>query len=255
MLNRFLNKKENILSLSILVLILCSVFGPFKYQDLHYHQFADLRNWLPVPNTSDVLTNLFFLIFGIFGFIQIRNWLPTAENSTTRHMLKLFYFGFIVTTFASGYYHWSPNHQSLFVDRLGMSVAFAGLLGLGVDLHMSSRRSLLFAVIFLLFGVGADGYWLYTENILPWALLQVYGLVFLFSLFFLGRKNQNQLKINWLAIIAVYFLAKVFESNDHMVFNFTHELISGHSVKHILASLAAIPVLYAVYDKAKNVDN
>ena len=40
-------------------------------------------------------------------------------------------------------------------------------------------------------------------------------------------------------------LAKLLELGDGQVFGFTHQLISGHSLKHLVAALAALPVLSA----------
>ena len=47
-------------------------------------------------------------------------------------------------------------------------------------------------------------------------------------------------------VIVFYALAKLFELGDAEVFHFDHELISGHSVKHLLAACAAWPVLQAL---------
>ena len=47
--------------------------------------------------------------------------------------------------------------------------------------------------------------------------------------------------------IALYALAKVFEHFDAQVYTLTGEVLSGHSLKHLVASLAAWPVLAAVW--------
>jgi hypothetical protein len=52
------------------------------------------------------------------------------------------------------------------------------------------------------------------------------------------------LKPGW--VIFLYGLAKVFELSDHAIFEATHELVSGHTLKHLAAALAALPVLHAV---------
>ena len=48
------------------------------------------------------------------------------------------------------------------------------------------------------------------------------------------------------ALIALYALAKALEMGDAAVFQATGEWISGHSLKHVAAALAAWPVLVAI---------
>ena len=46
--------------------------------------------------------------------------------------------------------------------------------------------------------------------------------------------------------IALYALAKVFEHFDAQVYTLTGEVLSGHSLKHVLAAGAAWPVMTAL---------
>ena len=57
----------------IVVIALCAIVGvslldPIS-QDQAYHNFVDLRSWLGIPNTLDVLSNLPFAIVGILGLL------------------------------------------------------------------------------------------------------------------------------------------------------------------------------------------
>jgi hypothetical protein len=45
-------------------------------------------------------------------------------------------------------------------------------------------------------------------------------------------------RIWFLAVFILYALAKIVEHRDPEIFNLTHHLMSGHTLKHILASLA-----------------
>ena len=58
--------------------------------------------------------------------------------------------------------------------------------------------------------------------------------------------SESGLRIRWALVIGLYVLAKVLELADHSVFEMTGELVSGHSLKHIVASFAAWPVLTAI---------
>lgn len=48
---------------------------------------------------------------------------------------------------------------------------------------------------------------------------------------------------NWAALIAAYALAKVLEMGDLQVFQITQGVVSGHTLKHFFAALAALAVL------------
>jgi hypothetical protein len=52
------------------------------------------------------------------------------------------------------------------------------------------------------------------------------------------------LKLGW--VIFFYVLAKMFELADHAIFEATHQFVSGHTLKHLTAALAALPVLHAL---------
>ena len=49
-----------------LLILLCL---PPIYQDARYHQFADRRRFLGVPNFADVVSNAPFLIVGLAGIM------------------------------------------------------------------------------------------------------------------------------------------------------------------------------------------
>ena len=84
-----------------------------------------------------------------------------------------------------------------------------------------------------------------TGNVLPWALVQFGGMAVLLTLA-LARPIGSGIgfKPGW--VIFLYGLAKLFELSDHAVFEATHELVSGHTLKHLAAALAALPVLHTV---------
>ena len=80
---------------------------------------------------------------------------------------------------------------------------------------------------------------------LPWTLLQFGGMV-LVGWFAGLRPRYRALGIRWSLVILVYGVAKLLEMNDHEVYQFTDHLVSGHTLKHAVASLAAWPVIMAL---------
>ncbi|HRD38575.1 MAG TPA: alkaline phytoceramidase, partial [Bacteroidia bacterium] len=47
------------------------------------------------------------------------------------------------------------------------------------------------------------------------------------------------------AVILIYVAAKIFEIADEKIFSSLH-FISGHTLKHLVASLIALPILYKI---------
>ena len=56
-----------LLVLLTLLIITAAILAPRVAQPLSYHQFADTRSWLTIPNFGDVASNLLFAIFGAWG--------------------------------------------------------------------------------------------------------------------------------------------------------------------------------------------
>jgi hypothetical protein len=56
-------------------------------------------------------------------------------------------------------------------------------------------------------------------------------------------KNNNGRVFHYAFILSIYLLAKFFEINDDFIFS-TNHLLSGHSIKHLVA--AAAPLLFLI---------
>lgn len=252
-MNIHLKKNESLLLGALLTLLLVAVFGPSVAQPAHHHEFADQRAWGVIPCALDVLSNLPFAIGGVAGLgclaWQSRNVLPVA-NAAQRGLATLFFAGLLLTTAASTWYHWQPDDAGLAVDRLGMVVAFAGLLGLAAADRASARAGVALACAVLLLGPLSVWLWASSGNVLPWAVVQFGGMALVLWLACL-KPLPGALAIRWANVILIYALAKLFEQADVWVYVSSAELISGHSLKHVVASCAAWPVVAALLRAGK----
>lgn len=237
--------------LGVLALVLLAAFMPPLAQHAHFHDFADQRSWLGLPCALDVLSNLPFALFGLLGLYVLRRVPAAALVQAQRQLAALFFAGLIVTALCSSWYHWAPDNAGLAVDRLGMTVAFAGLLGLGAATHVSGRAGHGFALAVLLCGPLSVWAWVASGNLLPWALLQGGGLVLLLVLAVM-KPLPGALAVRWGVAVAIYAVAKVLEQYDAAVFGFAGQLVSGHSLKHLVAACAAWPVIKALHLLGQN---
>ena len=211
---------------------------------LHSHGFADARPWLGLPCALDVLSNLPFLLFGAWGLWRLR-MRAAAVDASTRACAALFFGGLVLTAAGSAFYHWQPDDAGLLWDRAAMAVAFAGMLGLAAGGRISPRSGPWLAAAALVGGALAVVAWRASGNLLPWGVVQFGGMALVLVLACLkpaafGPKHPP-LALGW--VIAIYALAKAFELADHAIFEATGALVSGHTLKHLVASLAAWPVL------------
>ena len=243
-----LEKTERILLAAVMALLLLAVLGPSLSQAPNHHDFADQRDWGFLPCALDVLSNLAFACWGGAGLCCLF-WprpatapaLPTAQ----RQLAALFFAGLLLTTAASAWYHWQPDDAGLAADRLGMVVAFAGLLGLAVTDRVTARAGKALALGVLLMGPLSVWAWATSGNVLPWASLQFGGMALVLWLACV-RPATGALAVRWGLVILIYAVAKLLEQADAWVFVASSELVSGHSLKHVAASCAAWPVIAAI---------
>jgi hypothetical protein len=209
----------------------------------HGHTFIDARSFFGIPNCMDVLSNLPFLIGGAWGLIALQS--AQSMAAPLQKSARVFFIGLIFTCLGSSYYHYAPSDFGLMIDRLGMAVAFAGVISLAAGSRLgaaaSERATPALLMLAPLAAVAA-----YTlQNVLPWAIVQFGGVALIVWLACLPR-SKTKPSIHLGALIALYALAKLFEAQDTQVFELTQGIISGHSLKHIAASLAAVPVILAL---------
>jgi hypothetical protein len=240
-------KPEWILLLACTGLLLAALFGPHLAQPGRIHDFADQRALWGIPCALDVLSNLPFAIAGWLGLVAVRRVPATALHEIERACANLFFAGLVVTAAGSAWYHQSPTDLGLAIDREAMSVAFAGLLGLLAATRISARAGGSLAVALLVLAPVSVLVCLHTGNVLPWALVQFGGIALLLLLVLAtGKPLPGALPVRWSLVLLAYAVAKLFEVNDHAVYEATGQLFSGHTLKHVIAAFAAWPVIAAL---------
>jgi hypothetical protein len=258
---------ERRLSLATVTLFLISVIGHFVcpltpdvvkalvaqlglHGNLGGNHFVDSRVWLGITNAADVLSNLPFAAFGIWGLLLQANIRKASQPYVGREsfVLTLFFAGLIFTAIGSMLYHLAPSDSTLLWDRAGMAFAFAGMLGVAASERVSSASGIWLGLAGLLAGMLSLLVWQQTSDVLPWMILQLGSMVIILILA-ITRKHIKSLGVSLYAVVAWYGLAKVFESNDHAIFEVTRHWVSGHTLKHLTASLAALPIIFAIQNK------
>ena len=222
-----------------------------------YHDFADQVAWGVLPYARDVLTNLAFAIAGWVLLWQGMKYSRNMQDDAARHRLvpavQAAAWGLVLTALCSGIYHLRPDAAGLAIDRIGMSAAFAGVVGLLVADRLATVRVVPAMAAALLLGVACVMSDFLNGNMTPWVIFQVgvSGLMLLAP--WVTRRQgerdglqQPVLGIAWWQVLVFYALAKLCEMGDQAVWQWTGAIISGHSLKHIVAAAAVWPVVRAL---------
>ncbi|CAN5190618.1 hypothetical protein BH11PSE11_BH11PSE11_25160 [soil metagenome] len=224
-------------------LIVLTTLVPVVPQDQNYHHFADRRAMLGVSNALDSLSNLPFVLFGVWGCILLAARRLQFQPGALQFFSIVFFAGFIATGFGSLWYHLKPNDSGLAFDRLGMVITFSGVLGMIAAQRISPRAGWWLGFATLLLGPCSVLHWVWSGTIGPYAILQFGGMGLVIWMLFLRGEGGGP---RWAALIAAYALAKVLESMDAEVFALTGQLVSGHSLKHLVAACAALAVIFPI---------
>lgn len=231
------------------LIVLAFVFDPLA-QPAGYHDFADKRLCLGVPNFGNVATNLPFLLVGLLGI----RWLIQGEGrpaGSASVPYWVFFGGVALVCAGSGYYHWAPDNPRLFWDRLPMTIAFSALLaGFLADRVLKPGRGgwvVFLTVALVALGAGGALYWHLSEglgrgDLRFYFLAQAVPMLLipLSVLLFEGRLTNGRYLV-W--ILLLYGMAIVCEQMDLRIFQGSGGMASGHSIKHLFAAGAAWMVL------------
>ncbi len=229
--------KEFLLGLALLVILSWWITGPIPQRQT-YHDFADQRTWFEISNSLDVLTNIPFCLVGLLG-IAVLQHNRQFESPVFRMYLTLFVSVFL-TGLGSAYYHLYPSDSTLVWDRLPLSIAVMSFLSLvfaeRVNLELGQKLFHWLVVA----GVCSVVYWVWLGDLRLYILVQ-FGSILVMP-FILWRYKGSNSGVLWTAL-NFYVAAKIFEYMDEQIYQYSTELISGHSLKHIAASLSTFMVV------------
>ncbi len=231
--------------MGICLAILVALFfvGPIP-QDKSYHNFADKRRIFGVPNFFDVISNLPFLLIGIWGMLKL---LGSQMTKSLRIPFFIFSIGVVLTSFGSSYYHLKPENSTLFWDRLPMTLAFMSFFCAVISDYISEKVGRIVLAPALIFGLASVIFWHFTEqfsvgDLRPYAIVQFLPGVLIPLILMMYDPVSSQKKPIVMAFV-FYGFAKFFEVLDVAVFDRSSGMISGHTTKHLFAALGSYYVV------------
>lgn len=218
---------------------------PAMPQPVAYHDFADHREALGIHNFLDVASNIGFLVVGIAGVIVALGRRAHFQSSVERWPYVIFFMGVLLTAAGSAYYHLVPDNETLFWDRLPMTIAFMALVCSQIVDRINVRAGLALLLPMLMLGAASVMYWHATEragvgNVIPYGILQGYSVFILLLMAALTPSRYTHGNyLYW--VFGWYALSKVLETFDAEVLGLGH-VVSGHTLKHFVAAFAGVAV-------------
>ena len=237
--------------LSVAVMMAALLLPPVA-QPVDYHQFADQRSFLNIPNFNDVVSNLAFLLSGGAGLVFLFHVYQVPVQKAFRNKVECLPYGVLfLSVTASGLgsmaYHWAPDNAHLLWDRLPIAMGITALLAATLAERVSTTLGLWSLPCLVTLGVLSVLYWHWTEqqgdgNLNFYIITQFYSilLIVLLSLFYPSCYTHAK---DIYQVIAVYAVAKLAEVLDMQIYSLTGHFISGHTLKHLLAAFAVYRIV------------
>jgi hypothetical protein len=234
----------------VLASIIAIFFVPPIPQNEAYHDFADQRTMLAVPNSLNSISNLPFLFVGALGAAFVLRGMGGTQTAFIERYERWPYFIFFLavalTAFGSTWYHLRPNDHTLVWDRLPMALGFMSLVSAVICERIGVKTGLRLLIPLILFGTTSVIYWNVTQanghgDLRPYALAQFGSLLVLLLLVALFPPRYTR-GTDLIVSLGFYGLAKILEAADRQIFALGGA-VSGHTLKHIAAAVSAYWIL------------
>ncbi|MGD0444677.1 MAG: ceramidase domain-containing protein [Edaphobacter sp.] len=215
----------------------------------HYHDFADNRAFFGIPNFLDVISNLPFLLVGLWGAV----WLfgsssrPAFQDQRERIPYIIFFMGVALTGIGSFWYHLAPTNSRLPWDLLPMTSSFMSMVVAMYMERIDPTIGLISLGPLLLLGTASVAYWYISEshghgNYKFYLFVQFFSPLLLASIVGLFPPRYSGMRYLVIAF-SLFVAAKLFEMFDLPIYSSSRETISGHSLKHITAAISCYWIL------------
>ncbi|KAG6396905.1 hypothetical protein SASPL_143064 [Salvia splendens] len=225
---------------AILCFVVLMLVTPAIPQSQEYHNFADQREFLGIPNFLNVVSNFPFLVVGVIGLVlcyygnYFKLSLPGELFGWT-----FFFAGVAAVAFGSSYYHLQPNDARLVWDRLPMTVAFTSIIAIFIIERVDARKGTFSIIPLTLAGIVSILYWRFFDDLRPYAVIQFVPCIAIPVMAILLPPMYTH-STYWLWAAGFYILAKIEEAADVPIYNVTFHIMSGHTLKHLCAALVPV---------------
>ncbi|WP_049761998.1 hypothetical protein [Candidatus Korobacter versatilis] len=228
-----------------ILLALGVMLVPRVAQPAWYHDFADKRGLLGIPNFGDVASNIPFAILGVLGLVFLLQHRERFVDRREQWPYLAVFVGLVLTCVGSSYYHLAPDNARLLWDRIPMTIVFMGMVASVIAERISLKAGLVALPFLLALGVLSVLQWYRSEllgagDLRFYASVQIYaGAILLVALLLRPKYTRSS---DLAIVVGWYVVAKLLESFDKPIFSVGH-IVSGHTLKHLAGAAAGFWIL------------
>jgi hypothetical protein len=230
-----MDAKRLYLAALFVFIIVALFYGPIS-QPQEYHDFADDREILGVPNALDVMSNLAIIYPGVVGLAFI-------HESRNRSQVS----GMILTFAGSVWFHLDPTDSTMLWDRLGMSVVIGSCISLLIHDMWDRNLAAKIHLPIIIASIVSVLWWPVFDDLRVYFIVKHHPFI-LFPIFLLcGRRIYDKVSGYYWGL-SMFLLATIFEFADQQIFEITG-IISGHTLKHIAAGIGLWFLMVMIRDR------
>ncbi|XP_042447562.1 uncharacterized protein LOC122032344 [Zingiber officinale] len=249
-----LQRRENrgrVWAAAILLWLLLMLATPRIPRTPSLHLFADMRNFLGVPNTLNVLTSFPLLLVGVPALVLCLS--GCCFGISLRGEIwgwVLFYAGTAAAAFGSAYYHLKPDDDSVVWDKFPTMTSAASLLSILVIERIDEKIGMacLFSLMtFVLVSIGCERTF---DDLRLCMMFHIVPCIAIPTLLFLFPPKYTHSRF-WICATGFYLLARFLSVADKKVYSSSHYIISGHALEHLC--LAVVPIILTLMLWLRNI--
>ena len=249
---------RNLRVILLVAITLLSVFITFSFpalpQDPDYHNFADQRALWGIPHFGDVLSNLPFVLVGIWG-LRVCQRVGPSRMADARERLPLWvvFSGMVLVGIGSAYYHFAPSNETLVWDRLPIALVIMAVVAMIICERWNVKTGILLLGPLLLLGLASVVYWQATElagqgDLRFYAFVMLYPIVLIPLLVVLFPPRYTGIGYLY-QMLGLHMIAKMFEFMDRSIFEILGGMMSGHTLKHLFAAGAICSLIFYIQNR------
>ncbi|KAG5000611.1 hypothetical protein HKD37_08G022222 [Glycine soja] len=222
---------------ALLCFLVLMIVTPSIPQSQEYHDFADHRTFLGIPNALNVISNFPFLVIGLVGLVLCYhgNYFRLSLQGELWGW-TCFYVGVAAVAVGSSFYHLKPDDARLVWDRLPMTVAFTSIMAIFIIERIDERKGTVSIIPLVLAGIISI---VFFDDLRPYALVQFVPCIVIPLMAILLPPMYTH-STYWLWAAGSYLLAKVLEATDDVIYEWTRHIVSGHTLKHLVAAMVPV---------------
>jgi hypothetical protein len=242
-----MDAKRLYLAALFVFIIMALFYGPIS-QPQEYHDFADDREILGVPNALDVMSNLAIIYPGVVGLAFIHESRNRTQVSEDEISIQITLFSGMILTFAgSVWFHLDPTDSTMLWDRLGMSVVIGSCISLLIHDMWDRNLAAKIHLPIIIASIVSVLWWPVFDDLRVYFIVKHHPFI-LFPIFLLcGRRIYDKVSGYYWGL-SMFLLATIFEFADQQIFEITG-IISGHTLKHIAAGIGLWFLMVMIRDR------